>query len=103
MYAVGEQVGRILLRAMKGEIRPVMAWARRPLLAQTLRMGTDDEPMKTLVALARAEEARGMLAATVFGGFPLADFADAGMSAICGAAGDAAAARAAAGGLMGGR
>ena len=27
MYAVGEQVGRILLRAMKGEIRPVMGWA----------------------------------------------------------------------------
>ena len=48
MYAVGEQVGRILLRAMTGEIRPVMGWARRPLLAQTLRMGTDDEPMKSL-------------------------------------------------------
>ena len=30
-----------------------------------------------------------MLAATVFGGFPLADFADAGMSAICIADGDA--------------
>ncbi len=100
MYAVGEQVGRILLRAMKGEIRPVMGWARRPLLAQTLRMGTDDEPMKTLIALARAEEERGMLAATVFGGFPLADFADAGMSAICVADGDAAAARAAAERLM---
>jgi microcystin degradation protein MlrC len=100
MYAVGEQVGRILLRAMAGEIRPVMGWARRPLLAQTLRMGTDDEPMKTLIGLARAEEARGLLAATVFGGFPLADFADAGMSAICIADGNAAAARAAAERLM---
>ena len=100
MFEVGEQVGRILLRAMKGEIRPVMGWARRPLLAQTLRMGTDDEPMNTLVALARAEEARGMLAATVFGGFPLADFADAGMSAICIADGDAAAAHAASERLM---
>jgi microcystin degradation protein MlrC len=88
MEVVGEQVGRILLRALKGEIRPVMAWDRRPLLAQTLRMGTDDEPMKTLIARARAEEARGMLAATVFGGFPLADFADAGISAICIADGD---------------
>jgi microcystin degradation protein MlrC len=100
MYAVGEQVGRIVLRAMTGEIRPIMGWARRPLLAQTLRMGTDDEPMKTLIALARAEEARGLLAATVFGGFPLADFADAGMSAICVADGDAGAARAAAERLM---
>jgi len=46
-------------------------------------MGTDDEPFKTLIRLTREEEAKGMLAATVFGGFPLADFADAGMSAIC--------------------
>jgi microcystin degradation protein MlrC len=100
MHEVGEQVGRILLRAMKGEIRPAMGWARRPLLAQTLRMGTDDEPMRTLIAMAREEERRGLLAATVFGGFPLADFADAGMSAICIADGDAAAARAAAERLM---
>jgi microcystin degradation protein MlrC len=100
MHAVGAQVGRILLRAMKGEIRPAMGWARRPLLAQTLRMGTDDEPMKTLIAMADAEEKRGMLAATVFGGFPLADFADAGMSAICIADGDAEAAHAAAERLM---
>jgi microcystin degradation protein MlrC len=100
MDAVGEQVARILLRAMKGEIRPVMRWARRPLLAQTLRMGTDDEPMRSLIAAARAEEQRGLLAATVFGGFPLADMADAGMSAICIADGDAAAAETAAERLM---
>ncbi len=100
MYEVGEQVGRILLRAMKREIRPAMGWARRPLLAQTLRMGTDDEPMRTLIERARAEERRGLLAATVFGGFPLADFADAGTSAICIADGEAETARAAAERLM---
>jgi microcystin degradation protein MlrC len=100
MHEVGEQVGRILLRAMRGEIRPAMGWARRPLLAQTLRMGTDDEPMRSLIAAARAEERRGLLAATVFGGFPLADMADAGMSAICIADGDAEAAQAAAERLM---
>jgi len=100
MEAVGEQVGRILLRALKDEIRPVMGWDRRPLLAQTLRMGTDDEPFKTLIRLAREAEAKGMLAATVFGGFPLADFADAGMSAICIADGDQEAASAAARRLM---
>jgi microcystin degradation protein MlrC len=100
MHEVGEQVGRILLRAIAGEIRPAMGWARRPLLAQTLRMGSDDEPMRTLIAMARAEERSGMLAATVFGGFPLADFADAGMSAICVADGDGGAAREAAERLM---
>jgi microcystin degradation protein MlrC len=100
MFPVGEQVGRILLRAMRGEVRPVMAWARRPLLAQTLRMGTDDEPMRTLIAMARAGEAEGLLAATVFGGFPLADFADAGMSAVVVADGDRERARQAAERLM---
>ncbi len=100
MHEVGDQVGRILLRAIKGEIRPVMGWARRPLLAQTLRMGTDDEPMRGLIAEARAEERRGLLAATVFGGFPLADMADAGMSAICIADGDPDVAQAAAERLM---
>ena len=100
MEAVGERVGRILLRALDGEIRPAMGWDRRPLLAQTLRMGTDDEPFKTLIRLARDEEAKGMLAATVFGGFPLADFADAGMSAICIADGNREAATAAAHRLM---
>ncbi len=100
MEAVGEQIGRILLRALAGEIRPVMGWDRRPLLAQTLRMGTDDEPFKTLIRIAREEEAKGMLAATVFGGFPLADFADAGMSAICVANGNREAASAAARRLM---
>jgi microcystin degradation protein MlrC len=89
----GEQVGRILLGALEGKLRPVMEWGARPLLAQTLRMGTDDEPMRSLIAAARQAEGRGLLAATVFGGFPLADIADAGVSAICIADGDRAAAR----------
>jgi len=81
-------VGRILLRALAGKVRPVMAWERRPLLAQTLRMGTDDEPMRELISMARQEEQQGLLAATVFGGFPLADMTDAGMSAIAVADGE---------------
>jgi microcystin degradation protein MlrC len=88
-------VGRILLRTLRGELRPTMAWGNRPLLAQTLRMGHTDEPMRTLLTMARDAEAQGMLAATVFGGFPLADFTDAGLSAIVVADGDAAAAQAA--------
>ena len=100
MYAVGRQVGEILLGAINGTCRPTMAWGRRPLLAQTLCMGTDDEPMKGLIAMAREAEADGLLAATIFGGFPLADTPSAGLSAICIADGDAAAARAAPGRLL---
>ncbi|BBK38049.1 microcystinase C [Allostella sp. ATCC 35155] len=96
MHVVGEQIGRVLMRALKGEVDPVMAWGNRPILAQTLRMGTDDEPMRSLIALAREIERRpGILAATIFGGFPMADIPEAGISAIVVADGDRAAAQAA--------
>ncbi len=83
MVEVGSQIAHVLMRTIAGEVTPVMAWGQPALLAQTLRMGHDDEPMKTLLALAReAEEDPKVLAATVFGGFPLADFQDAGSSVV---------------------
>ena len=70
------------MRALKGEVNPVMAWGNRPILAQTLRMGHEDEPMGPLIDSAREEERLGLLAASVFGGFPLADFWNAGLSVV---------------------
>jgi microcystin degradation protein MlrC len=89
MHAVGRQVGRIVLDALAGRCRPVMAWRHPPLLSQTLCQGTDDEPMRSIVAMARAAESEpGVLAATVFGGFPHADVPHAGSSAVVVADGD---------------
>ena len=82
MYDVGRQVGDILMASLRGEIEPVMAWGNRPILAQTLRQGTDEEPMRSLIAMARRAEEDGALAATVFGGFPMADMPEAGVSAV---------------------
>lgn len=83
MYEVADQVAAIVLAAARGEADPVMAWGRVPLLSQTLRQGTDDEPMRGLIDRCRHWEAQdGILAATVFGGFALADMPDAGNSAI---------------------
>jgi microcystin degradation protein MlrC len=82
MYEAGRHVGTIVLRALRNELRPVMAWSNRPILAQTLRMGTSDSPMKELIAAARQAEQRECLAATVFGGFPLADVPEAGVSCV---------------------
>lgn len=83
MYEAGLQAGRALIRALKGEARPVLAWGALPLLAQTLRMGTADEPMRTMQQMCRdAERDPKILCASVFGGFPMADIADAGLSAI---------------------
>ncbi len=91
MYAVGKQIGRVVLDAAAGKCTPVMAWGNAPLLSQTLRQGTDDEPMRGLIARCREAEARpGVLAATVFGGFALADMPESGTSAVVVTDGDAA-------------
>ena len=83
MFEVGTRVAEILFAILRGERRPVMAWGQAPLLSQTLRQGTDDEPFASLVATARAAEETGeVLAATVFGGFALADIADSGASVV---------------------
>lgn len=95
MYEVGTMVAEILLGKLKGEIDPVMAWSRVPLLSQTLRQGTDDEPFASLIAMTQEAEAGGeVLAATVFGGFALADIHDAGISTLVIADGDGRAAQA---------
>src|SRR5882757_325759 len=73
IYKTGQRAGTLLLRALKGAIAPVMEWRRLPMLAHTLRMGTDDAPMKDLIARADAAEREGLLDVSVFGGFPLAD------------------------------
>jgi len=89
MVAVGTQIAGVLLDHLAGKCDPVMAWGQPPVLAQTLRMGHDDEPMKSLIGLCReAEKDPKVLAATVFGGFPLADFHDAGASVCVVADGD---------------
>ena len=93
MYEVGTTVGQILLDKLRGNTNPVMSWGRVPVLSQTLRQGTVDEPFKSLIRLTREAEASGeVMAASVFGGFALADVHDAGISCIAIADGDQSAA-----------
>jgi microcystin degradation protein MlrC len=95
MYESGQLAGSMLLRQLKGEIAPVMAWGNRPLLAHTLRQNTAEGAMRDFVEAARAAERAGMLAATAFGGFQLSDIHDAGISVVVVADRDRAAAHAA--------
>jgi microcystin degradation protein MlrC len=81
-YESGHLAGSVLLRALRGEVKPVMAWGNRPLLAHTLRENTAESPMKDFVDAARAAERDGLLAATAFGGFQQADIRDAGISVV---------------------
>lgn len=94
-YEAGKLAGSILLRMMKGEVKPVMSWGNAPILAQTLRQNTAEGAMKDFVEAAREAERKGLLAATAFGGFQMADIRDAGLSAITVADGNKAAADAA--------
>ncbi|HTV96266.1 MAG TPA: M81 family metallopeptidase [Steroidobacteraceae bacterium] len=87
----GEHAAELARRSLIGEIRPVTRWRPIPVLAYTLAMGTDSGPMARAVAAAReAEREPGVLAVSIFGGFPLADIADAGVSVVATTDGDAA-------------
>ncbi|MGI9415214.1 MAG: M81 family metallopeptidase, partial [Hyphomicrobiales bacterium] len=97
MYDVGRQIGEVMWDKLEGRTDPVTAWRQVPVLAQTLRMGTADQPMRGLQDLTRElERDHGILAATVFGGFPMADVEHAGASVVAIADGDRDAAEAAA-------
>ncbi len=81
-YQTAMLAGEILLRAIRGEVRPVMAWGNMPMLPHVMRQGTDDHPNKELQHRCAAMTAEGALCASLFTGFPHADIANAGLSAV---------------------
>jgi microcystin degradation protein MlrC len=81
-YETARLAGEILLRAMRGEVRPVMAWGNVPMLPHVMRQGTGDHPNKELQARCAAMAQEGALAASLFTGFPHADIRNAGLSAV---------------------
>ncbi|MBK1659467.1 M81 family metallopeptidase [Paracraurococcus ruber] len=78
-----ERAARVLLRALRGEVKPVVAWGRAPMLPHVMAQGTHAFPNKELQAMCRAwEESGRALAASLFVGFPHADIEGAGLSAV---------------------
>ena len=84
----GRHAARTLFQALQGRTRPVLAYAHCGIMPNMIRMATDSGPMAELIAMARAEERRGALAVSIFGGFPLADCPYTGMSVIAMTDGD---------------
>jgi microcystin degradation protein MlrC len=83
MYDVGKLSGGILVRALDGEVEPVMAWGWLPLLASIMRHAPEDGPSGDILCYAREMEASGsVLAATLLPSFPHADTPYTGLSAI---------------------
>src|SRR6202007_705685 len=81
-YETAKLAGEILLRAIRGEVKPVMAWRNEPMLPHVMRQGTDDHPNKELQHRCAVMSAEGALAASLFTGFPHADISNAGLSAV---------------------
>ncbi|MCO6418940.1 M81 family metallopeptidase [Siccirubricoccus sp. KC 17139] len=94
----GETAARaaaVLLRAMKGEVTPVTAWGRAPMLPHVMAQGTHAYPNKELQAMCRQwEESGRALTASLYVGFPHADIEGAGLSAVVTTDGDKSAAEA---------
>ncbi|MEI7446990.1 MAG: M81 family metallopeptidase [Burkholderiales bacterium] len=91
----GMLAARIIVRTLRGEVKPVMTWGNRPMLPHVMRQGTHAEPNRSLQAACIAAEAEGRaLACSVFVGFPHADIREAGLSAVVCTDGDPAGAAA---------
>jgi microcystin degradation protein MlrC len=82
MYETGVHAARVLFGWLEGGPRPHLAWSQPPLLSHTLRSATSEGAMRRAVDRAREFERDGLPAATVFAGFSLADFRDAGVSVV---------------------
>ena len=73
MYETGEHAGRLLLAMLAGEAKYAVCWRQLPLMSHTLRSTTLGGAMQRAVQAARAAEAEGIPAVSVFAGFSLAD------------------------------
>src|SRR5262249_1929625 len=85
-YDTAKRAGEILLKAMRGEMKPVMAWGNVPMLPHVMRQGSHDHPNRELQERCAAMSAPGTdggaLAGSLFTGFPHADISNAGLSVV---------------------
>lgn len=84
MVETGEHVARLMGQVLDQGGTPAQIHRRLPMLAHTLMMNTQAPgAMRAAIAAAEAaERRRGVLAVSVFGGFPLADTPDTGVSVV---------------------
>jgi microcystin degradation protein MlrC len=85
----GEEAADLIVRAIRGEIRPVMALRQLPLFWSAACQVTAHPPMNEAFRLVHAVEGRpGILSVTLATGFPWADVPHMGASVIVVADGD---------------
>jgi microcystin degradation protein MlrC len=82
-YETGDRAGRTLLKAMRGEVDPVILWHSLPLLTHMNCQTPSRQPMKDIMDMAMAAEEEGrVLNASVFGGWPLSDIPHVGVHGV---------------------
>jgi microcystin degradation protein MlrC len=83
-YERGLETAECMAAFLKGEIsRPAVYISKPPMLPATINMRTAEGPMRTLLERGREWEAGpGILDVSVFGGFPFADFDQAGTAIL---------------------
>ena len=83
MRAVAERTLERLIGCVENDTRTFGTVVNTGLLLPSINMRTSDGPMRRLqAAAARAEDQEGVLAASIFGGFPYADAEHTGASAL---------------------
>jgi microcystin degradation protein MlrC len=81
-YETGVRAGEALIKSIKGEATPTIAWGHRPMLPHVMRQGTGDFPNAELQTRAHDMEQGEAMIATLFTGFPHADIHNAGLSVV---------------------
>jgi microcystin degradation protein MlrC len=81
-YETGVRAAEPILRMIEGRCVPTMAWGRRPMLPHVMRQASTRAPNQQLQERCRAMEQAGALSASLFMGFPHADIARVGTSAV---------------------
>lgn len=85
----GREAFALIVRMIRGEVRPVQVYRQLPLITLPPMQCTLREPMQSFMrSLNELERGPGLLTATVAMGFPFADIHDAGVSVLVTADGD---------------
>jgi microcystin degradation protein MlrC len=96
----GRRAAHLLVRRLRGEVRPCLALAKPPLLINIMTHDTSREPLASFMRKARALEGQpGVLAVSLLPGFAYADVPHIGPSVLVVGDGDAGRAHRAAGEL----
>ncbi|MGD9562411.1 MAG: M81 family metallopeptidase [Pyrinomonadaceae bacterium] len=79
----GFEAAEMIVRTVRGEIRPTMAMAKAPMVIVPNKQFTDDEPMRHILGQAREIERNDrVISVTVAGGFAYSDVEEIGPSAV---------------------